>query len=147
MELMPKVLNLGFGEVVEVKYLERLFGITRRSAFKYLRAMRIELFYVENDAYFSLNTFKRILFILSKPGAPGFIFPGARKKNDQRIHKVGEEKMTCVTDYILAEAADPKIIKEMAQVNSLSSMSLFQPPQRKEPTKKEEPNPAEVGNV
>lgn len=145
-ETMPKVLSLGFGEVVEVKYLERLFGISRRSAFKYLKALRIDLFYVKTEAYFSLNTLKRILFVLSKPGAPGFVFPGARKKNDQSIYLRGTEKLTCVTDDILEAAADPKIIREMAQVNSVSSMSLlgkFPPPQRMEQAKKDESGSAE----
>lgn len=110
---MPKVIDLGFGDVVEVSYLEELFGISRRTALKYLQALRLEPLYVGKDVYFCLNSFKRIMFVLSKPNSPGFVFPGSNKKKDAR-YKKSPTSITEVTDEILAEAAKPEILSEMA---------------------------------
>jgi len=110
---MPKTIDLGFGDVVEVSYLEEIFKISRRTALKYLQALRIEPLYVGSDVYFSLNTFKRIMFVLSKPNSPGFVFPGSNKKNSPRYRKA-PTSIVRVTDEILAEAAKPEILSEMA---------------------------------
>jgi len=123
---IPKVFNMGAGEVVEVRYLEKLFGVTRRTAMKMLRNLRIEPLYIGNDAFFNLMAFKRIVFVLSRPGGPGFVFPGSRKKYDQRIYQPGARQITLVTDEIMAEAADPKILKEMAMSDSPGNMRMIQ---------------------
>jgi hypothetical protein len=128
---LPRVLDLGFGEVVDIKYLQKLFGVSRRSALKYLHVLRIEPFYIGKDAYFSLNTFKRILFVLSKPGAPGFVFPGSARKNDPRIRKPGAPQITTVTQEILDKAADPRTIAEMTTLSGRGTnlLSKLMPPQ------------------
>ena len=141
---MPKVIGLGFGEVVEVKYLEKLFGISRRTAFKILRSLRIEPIYVGADAFFSLMCFKRIMFVLSKPNGPGFVFSGSKKKYDQRIYKEGAPQITQITDELLAEAADPKILKEMAICDAPGNANMLRaffqkPKQEKEPPQGETP--------
>ena len=132
---MPKVLNLGAGEVVEVTYLERLFGITRRTAMKMLRNLRIEPLYIGSDVYFSLMAFKRIIFVLTRPGGPGFVFPGSKKKYDHRIYEEGAPQITQITDELLAEAADPKILKEMAICDAPGNANMlrafFNPKQEK----------------
>ncbi len=110
---MPKTLDFGFGELTEVSYLEQVFKIKRRSAIKYLKVLHIKPFYIGKDVYFSLITFKRVLFVLSKPGARGFIFPGSAQKNNPRTVK-NPDYLTEVTDVILEQAADPKILSEMA---------------------------------
>lgn len=110
---MPKTLDLGFGDVVEVQYLQTVLRIPRRTAMKYLRVLHIEPFYVGKDAYFSLSTFKRIMFVLSKPGSKGFLFPGSKMKANPRTisdpHFLRE-----VTPEILQEANDPKTLLEMS---------------------------------
>ena len=110
---IPKTLDFGAGDVVEVKYLEQVFDISRRTAILYLKALRIKPLYVDKNVFFSLDTLKRILFILSKPGSPGFIFPGSAAKNNPRFTH-DSEYITEVTQDILDSAADPKTLAEMA---------------------------------
>ncbi len=110
---MPKILDFGFGELTEVSYLEQVFKIKRRSAIKYLKVLRIKPVYIGGDVFFSLSTFKRILFVLCRPGGPGFCFPGSKAKNNQRNCN-NKGILTEVTDQVLKEAAEPKLLAEMA---------------------------------
>lgn len=107
-----KTFDFGSGEITEVSYLEKVFGIKRRTAMAYLKALHIQPIFIGADAYFSLPTLRRILFVLSRPGSPGFVMPGSKKKNDPRLNKGGY--LTEVTDGILAQAAAPVILAEMA---------------------------------
>lgn len=110
---IPDKLNFGGGELVEVSYLERAFKIKRRTAFLYLKALRIRCMHSGKKAYFSLPTFKRIMFVLSRPGMPGFVFPGSSEKTTHG--KASEEGyLTEVTDEIIDKANDPAILAEMA---------------------------------
>jgi hypothetical protein len=111
--ILPKKFDFGFGELVEIKYIENIFGVSRRTAMKYLRALRIKPFYIGDEVYFSLMTLKRILFVLSRPGAKGFIFPGSKAKYNPRFKK-DDECMTVISDDILEEASDPKTLAEMS---------------------------------
>lgn len=108
-----KTYDFGSGEITEVSYLEKVFGIKRRTAMAYLKALHIQPIYIGADAYFSLPTLKRILFVLSRPGAPGFVMPGSKRKNDPRLHSSGKY-LTEVTQEILDQAAAPVILAEMA---------------------------------
>jgi len=110
---VPKHLNFGFGDLVEVSYLEKVFGIHRRTALRFLKVLHISPMYVGKDVYFSMVTFQRILFVLSRPGSPGFLWPGSRAKGNMRLLK-DKKYITEVTDEILKQAADPKILAEMA---------------------------------
>jgi len=110
---VTKTLDMGAGELMEVSYLENVLGVTRRTAFKYLEALRIQPLYIGKNAFFNLMTLKRILYVLSKPCGAGFVFPGSTRKNNPRYNKDGKA-MTEVTDEIMELAADPKILVEMA---------------------------------
>lgn len=116
---IPKTFDFGFGEVVELKHLETTFGISRRIALLYLKALRIQPLYFKNDVFFCLSTFNRIMFVLSRPGSPGFIFPASTAKNHRHLHKKGF--LTKVTDEILAEAKSPQILAEMLAANGRDS--------------------------
>jgi len=105
--------DLGFGDMVELSYLEKVFGITRRAASRYLKALHIQPVHVGEQVLFSLTTFKRILFVLSRPGGKGFAFPGSTAKGEIRKEN-GKKLLIEVTDEILELAADPKILAEMA---------------------------------
>lgn len=105
--------DFNFGKLAEVSYLEQVLGISHRSALKYLKVLRIKPLYFGNNVFFSLTTFQRIMFVLSKPGAEGFAFPGSKKKGQRRQGK-RLDVLTEVTDEILKQAADPKILAEMA---------------------------------
>ncbi len=109
---MPKTFDFGFGEVVEVKYLEMTFDITPRVAVLYLKALRIKPLNIGDKTFFSLPTFKKIMYVLSRPGSPGFIFPGSKAKYNKTKKKSGRY-ITEVTDAILEEAASPRIMAEM----------------------------------
>lgn len=110
---MLKTFDFGFGDVVEISYLERIFDISRWTALRYLYVLRIKPFYVGKDVFFSLITFNRLLFVLSKPGAQGFAFPGSTKKGNRRRDKK-PGILTEVTDEILEEAAKLETLTEMA---------------------------------
>lgn len=132
---LPKTHDFGFGEVVEVKYLETTFNISRRLALKYLKVLKIKPLYIGKEVFFCLATFKKIMYVLSKPGSPGFIFPGSNAKNNQKKRKSGEY-ITEVTDAILKEAASPQIMAEMIATEgrdpSMIKKLLTHPPQKKE---------------
>jgi len=110
---IPKMLNFGGGDLVEISYLESVLGISRRKAMKYLKALRINPMYVEDQVYFSLPTLRRVMFVLSLPGSPGFIFPGSRGTSRGYLKKSGNY-ISEVTDEILNKAARPEILAEMA---------------------------------
>ena len=109
---IPKTFDFGFGEVVEIKYLETTFGISRQLALKYLSVLKIKPLYIGRGVFFCLPTFKKLMYVLSRPGSPGFIFPGSNAKSNQVKRKSGEY-ITEVTETILKEAASPRIMAEM----------------------------------
>uniref|UniRef100_A0A6M3KD60 Uncharacterized protein n=1 Tax=viral metagenome TaxID=1070528 RepID=A0A6M3KD60_9ZZZZ len=109
---LPKIYDFGSGELVELKHLEKTFNISRRIALKYLKVLRIQPLYIGDEIFFSLPTFNRIMFVLSRPGSPGFIFPGSKAKQNQKLREKGF--LIRVTDEILREAQSPRILAEMA---------------------------------
>lgn len=113
---IPKKLDFGGGKLVELSYLQQVFGISRRAARKYLKALHIKPMYIGKQIYFSLPTFMRIMFVLSKPGSPGFVFPASAGKNNPRFLKKDSGYIMEVTDDILRRASDPMILAEMAVV-------------------------------
>ena len=130
---LPKTYDLGFGEVVEVEYLETTFGISRRLALKYLTVLKIKPLYINSEVFFCLATFKKIMYVLSRPGSPGFIFPGSNAKSNQVKRKSGDF-ITVVTESILKEAASPQIMAEMIATegrdSSMVKKLLTHPPQK-----------------
>ena len=109
---MPRVHNFGSGELVEITHLMNTFNIPRRTAFLYLKALHINPVYFGGDVFFSLPSFNRIMYILTKPGSPGFLFPGSKAKNSKLIRNSGI--LTEVTDEILEQAMRPETLAEMA---------------------------------
>ena len=116
---LPKTFDFGFGEVVELKHLETTFGISRRVALKYLKALRIKPLYFKNETFFCLSTFNRIIFVLSRPGSPGFIFPASTAKANAKLRKQGF--LTEANDDILKQAASPQILAEMLAADGRDS--------------------------
>ena len=110
---LPKTFNFGSGELVELSYLEQAFDISRRTASKYLKVLHIEPMYIGKKVFFSLSTFKRIMFVLTLPGSPGFLFPGSTGKSNPRLLK-DDKFISEVTPEILAAAGLPRILGEMA---------------------------------
>ena len=114
---MPKSYDFGSGAVVELSYLEVTLGISRKAARAWLKALHIAPMIIGLEVYFSLPTFQRIMFVLMRPGGPGFAFPGAPwKKNDDRLKEV--------TDAILKQAMDPMTLAEMNATTSPDSTLL-----------------------
>ncbi len=119
---LPKTYDFGFGEVVELSHLESIFGITRLVALKYLKALRIKPLYFKKEVFFCLSTFNRILFVLSRPGSPGFIFPASSAKSNVNLRKKGF--LTEVTDEILERAKSPQILAEMVAADGRDSSMI-----------------------
>lgn len=109
---LPKTFDFGFGDVVELKHLETIFGIPRHVALKYLKVLHIQPIYFGDGTFFSLPTFNRIMFVLSRPGSPGFLFPASKAMSNKKLRKRGF--LVEVTDEILEEANSPRILAEMA---------------------------------
>lgn len=128
-----KVFDFGFGEVVELKHLETTFGISRIIALRYLKALRIKPLYVKKEIFFCLSTFNRIMFVLSRPSSPGFLFPASTSKR-KRLKERGF--LVEVTDEILEEAKSPRILAEMSAVSgrdpSMIKKLITHPPAEKE---------------
>ena len=130
---LPKTYDFGGGELVELSHLVTTFGITRLVAIKYLKALRIQPMYIKKDVFFSLPTFNRIMFVLSRPGSPGFLFPASRAKQNQKLREKGF--LIEVTDEILEEAKSPRILAEMAasagRDPSMIKKLITHPPQKR----------------
>ena len=130
---LPKIFDFGFGEVVELKHLENTFGISKRVALLYLKALRIKPLYFKDDVFLCLSTFNRIMFVLSRPGSPGFLFPGSSGKANGKLKEDGF--LTMVTDEILAAAKSPQVLAEMLAANgrdsSMVKKLLTHPPAEK----------------
>jgi hypothetical protein len=116
---LPKTYNFGGGELVELKHLETTFGISRLVALKYLKVLHIQPMYIGNGVFFSLPTFNRIMFVLSRPGSPGFLFPGSSGKTNQKLREKGF--LIEVNSEILNEAKSPRILAEMAAASGTDS--------------------------
>jgi hypothetical protein len=110
---VPKELDFGFGKVVDIEYLEFVLGISRQTAKAYLKAFHINPHYIGKYVVFSLVTFQRILYVVSKPGAKGFLFPSSTGKCNQRLRD-NKNFIMEVTPEILEEAMKPEILAEMA---------------------------------
>lgn len=122
---VPKKLSFGGGDLVELSYLEQTLGIKRRTAAKYLSVLHIKPMYIGKDIFFSLTTFKRIMYILSLPGSPGFLFPGSAGRYNIRLLE-DNEYIKEVTPEILKQAADPKVPAYMAAASGNSPAILKQ---------------------
>lgn len=108
---LPETKDFCGGELVEVAHLEKTFDIPRKTALKYLRVLKIKPLYFGDKIFYSLPTFNRIMFVLTRPGSPGFLFPASRGKCNAGLKKQGF--LTEVTDDILEEAKSPQVLAEM----------------------------------
>jgi len=120
---LPKTFDFSGGELVELEHLEKTFDVSRRIALEYLKALRIQPMYIGRDIFFSLPTFNRVMFVLSRPGSPGFLFPGSMaKRNNHDLRTKGF--LVKVTDEILKEAKSPRILAEMAAASGRDSSMI-----------------------
>lgn len=133
--ILPKTFDFGSGELVELRHLETTFSISRRVAVKYLKALRIQPLCIQEDIFFSLPTFNRIVYVLSRPGSPGFLFPGSKRRAEFNRRYKKEGFIIRVTDEILDEANSPRILAEMAAASgrdpSMIKKLITHPPQKK----------------
>lgn len=131
---LPKTYDFGFGELVELQHLQTTFGISRRGALLYLKALRIKPLYFKNETFFCLSTFNRIMYVLSRPNSPGFLFPGSSGKTNASLREQGF--LIEVTDEILEEAKSPRVLAEMAAASgrndAMVKKLLTHPPAEKE---------------
>lgn len=131
---LPKTHDFGGTELVELSHLETTFGITRLVALKYLKALRIKPLYIGADIFFCISTFNRIMYVLSRPGSPGFLFPGSKGKANRKKSLSLSRRLIEVTDKILEEANSPRILAEMAAASgrdvSMVKKLLAHPPQK-----------------
>ena len=72
-------MKIGGLELVEVDYLCKTFGITRRGAFKWLKVLRITTLNISKEAYFSLESLELTLRVIAESGIV-FSMPGSDKR-------------------------------------------------------------------
>lgn len=108
---IPETKDFSGGELVEVSHLQKTFDISRKVALKYLRVLKIKPLYFGDKIFYSLPTFNRIMYVLTRPGSPGFLFPASKGKNNMALRKEGF--LTVVTDEILIEANSPQTFAAM----------------------------------
>jgi hypothetical protein len=108
---IPEKLNFGGGDLVELDYLCTVFDINRKRAASFLKALRLNPMSIGKKTYFSLVTFKRIMYVLSLPGSPGFLFPGSIGRSSRK--RSDDNYISVVTDEILERAAQPQVMAEM----------------------------------
>lgn len=107
----PETKDFCGGELVEVSHLEKSFDISRKVALKYLQVLKIKPLYFGTKVFYSLPTFNRIMYVLTRPGSPGFLFPASTGKNNAGLRAKGF--LVEVTDEILKEASSPRTLAEM----------------------------------
>lgn len=117
---LPKTFDFGSGELVEISHLCTTFGIHRRTAFLYLEALHIKPVYFGDEVFFSLPTFNRVMYVLTRPGAPGFVFPGSKGKNRKYVRDSGA--LIEITDELLREAMRPETLVEMGACKGNSTL-------------------------
>lgn len=108
---LPETKDFMGGEVVEISHLEKQFDIPRKTALKYLRVLKIKPLYFGTKVFYSLPTFNRIMYVLTRPGSKGFLFPASSGKNNMSLRKQGF--LTKVTEEILTEANSPRTLAAM----------------------------------
>lgn len=108
---LPKTHQFGSTELVEVTHLESTFNISRNLAMRYLKALKINPVYIGDDIFFSITAFNRLMYVITRPGAPGFLFPGSTGKQNKSLKEKGY--LTEVTDDMVKEASSPRIMAEM----------------------------------
>lgn len=108
---LPETKDFMGGEVVEISHLAKQFDISRKTALKYLRVLKIKPLYFGAKVYYSLPTFNRIMYVLTRPGSKGFLFPASSGKNNAALRKAGF--LIEVTDEILGEANSPRTLAAM----------------------------------
>jgi len=103
--------------VAEISYLENVLGLSRNSALRLLKRLHINPIYSGREVFFSLPTFQRIMYVLTRPGGRGFILPGTQcPKDDPRLREV--------TDDILEEANDPMTLAVMSAIKTGDTLVL-----------------------
>lgn len=120
---LPETFNFGGTELIEIKHLENTFSITRRAALKYLKVLHIKPMYFGKKIFYSTSTFNRILYVLSKPGSPGFLFPGSDAKNRCDLRKSGDFLIE-VTEDILKEASSSQVLAEISAASGRDSSMI-----------------------
>lgn len=70
---------IGSLELVEIDYLCKMFGITRRSGFKWLTTLQITILHIADKAYFSTEALEVTLRVIVETGET-FSMPGCNRK-------------------------------------------------------------------
>jgi hypothetical protein len=109
---IPDKFQFDSTELVEVSHLESTFNIDHKTALLYLKALRINPVYIGQKAFFSISALNRIMYVISRPGSPGFLFPCSKGKQNQRLKEQGY--LTEITDEMLEAASSPTVMAEMA---------------------------------
>ena len=116
-ELLKKrmgIHNFGPFELKEIQHICNNFGISRPTAKRLCNSLHIPLFYISKSTLFNETAFKRIIYVLTRYGGPGFACPGSDYKLKGRYKsKSTTQPLYEASDKILAEAEDPLILVEM----------------------------------
>lgn len=98
---------------MEVAVFEDWLKLSRATAYKLLRALRIPLLHIGDNSFFNLYTLDRVLFYLNRLSGPGFAAPGStfKAKNKHKDPNLGHPCLE-ITDADLAAMQDPVFVAE-----------------------------------
>lgn len=103
----------------ELGWIMAAFNISRYTAVQVCKSLEIPLIHMGRNAYFNFSTLERTLFVLCKPGGPGFAAPGSKFKNKAKHKSTGTAAL--LTPEQVIQRDDPRTIAEMGAVGTRGS--------------------------
>ena len=83
-------------ELREIQHLCYAFNLSRQQGVRLLNSLRVPIFYVGANAFFSQYTLEKVFYFMLKLGGSGFAAPGSDKKAKGR----GQVPVTITDDFI-----------------------------------------------
>ena len=139
-------INFGAGHLTNISVIEGIFECGRACAIRILAALRVPPSYIGKSVYFSWDSFRRILFVVTAPGNKPFVFPGSSMISKDRFTKNRFDYLTEVTDEMVDLAKSDDLLKALKDASGrsvpISTRDIKQPLQRRNrPPNPEPPSP------
>ena len=119
---MARANQLGNSNLLaEVGTLVERWHVTRQAAFRLLRALRVPMLHIKDQAYFNMFALEKAIYYLSRHSGDGFAAPGSEYKNKDRHKnkKLGDIRIE-LTDKDLEEMNSSLFMAEYLAMSSKS---------------------------
>lgn len=136
--------------LIEVAQFEQWMGLTRVTAFKTLRSLRVPLTHIGKQSYFNLHTLDRVLFYFNRLSGEGFAAPGStfKNKNKHKSKSLGCPRIE-VTDADIEKMSEPGFVAEWLATGSqhTARSTLFVQTLKEEKAKKDKERKENLKNA